>query len=494
MPRTTVCLMLTCALWVAAGWFGCASNETAYRYDAIRTEYAGPACNVEKPRVFDASTTPCSVSGRLTLPDVLAIARANNPDLLMAAARIERARAMLEKSTAPFYPQVSVYSEYLQGDAPSAYLFKSIDQRKLPPNTDFNDPGWFENFESGVKAGINLYNGGRDRLNRNMAETGLTISRLNRDGIENRIMATAIGAYYDVLAAANFTAVAQESVETTRSQLRIMKVRFQSGGALKTDLLSLQVRVAETEEILLQSRNRQRLAQAALTEILGLEPDAPVGDLDEQAYGIDIPDTPAAALEFALTHRPDLSSVRERLRRSKMALDAARAGYLPQIDFMTRYYADDPDMKYSTDRDNWTAGLYLNWTLFDGFATRGNRAEALSQLQETLAADRKALLAVKFDVKKAYLNLNEADERLKVAASSVKTARETHGLVKHQYEGGAADITRYLEAELAYSRARMRETSAYFDREKARAQVARAIGFWTDGQRSSPADASSGNG
>jgi outer membrane protein len=171
--------------------------------------------------------------------------------------------------------------------------------------------------------------------------------------------------------------------------------------------------------------------------------------------------------------------VRERLRRSKMALDATRAGYLPQVDFMTRYYADDPEMKYSTDRANWTAGLYLNWKIFDGFATKSDRAEALSQLQETMAADRKTLLAVKFDVKKAYLNLNEAEERLKVTTSNVHTARETYELVKRQYEGGSADITRYLEAELAYNRSRMRETAAFFDREKARAQIARAIGAWT---------------
>jgi outer membrane protein len=170
---------------------------------------------------------------------------------------------------------VNVYTEYLQGDAPSAYLFKSIDQRKLPPDTDFNDPGWFENYESGVSAGINLFNGGRDGLNREMAKTGLTISQLDRDGIENQVMATAIGAYYDVLAAANFTTVAQASVETTRSQLRIMDVRFKSGGALKTDLLSLQVRVAETEEILVQSRNRQRLAKAAWPKFSGLSPRCP---------------------------------------------------------------------------------------------------------------------------------------------------------------------------------------------------------------------------
>jgi outer membrane protein len=43
-----------------------------------------------------------------------------------------------------------------------------------------------------------------------------------------------------------------------------------------------------------------------------------------------------------------------------------------------------------------------------------------------MAADRKTLLAVKFDVKRAYLNLNEARERLNVATSNVRTAEETY--------------------------------------------------------------------
>ena len=484
MPRSPFLTTLVCTMVCAATVIGCASKD-AYRYETIKTEYADMACNLGQSKAADTPPATCAVNSNLTLQDVLDIARDNNPDLLMAVARIERARAMLEKSAVPFYPQVNVYTEYLQGDAPSAYLFKSIDQRKLPPGTDFNDPGWFENYESGVSAGINLFNGGRDGLNREMAKTGLTISQLDRDGIENQVMATAIGAYYDILAAANFTTVAEESVETTRSQLRIMEVRFQAGGALKTDLLSLRVRMAETEEVLVQSRNRQRLAKAALAEILGVEPDVPFGVVDAQAYAVDIPEDPFSALDYALIHRPELASVREKLRQSKMAVDASRAGYLPQVDFMTRYYADDPDMKYSSNRDNWTAGLYLNWKIFDGFATASDRAEALSQLQETMAADRKTLLAVKFDVKRAYLNLNEAQERLKVTASNVRTAKETYELVKRQYEGGSADITRYLEAELAYSRSRMSETAAYFDREKARAQIARAIGHWTGSRRSS---------
>jgi outer membrane protein TolC len=478
MPKPPVLLMPACILLLAATVIGCASKEK-YRYENIKAQYADLACNLDKSQTADTSTATCAVNSKLTLQDVLDIARANNPDLLMAVARIERARAMLARSASPFYPRANLYTEYIQGDAPSAYLFKSIDQRKLPPDADFNNPGWFENYESGVSAGINLYNGGRDGLNRQMAKTDLTISELDRDGIENQVMATAIGAYYDSLAAANFTTVAQESVETTRSQLRIMNVRFESGGALKTDLLSLEVRMAESEEILVQSRNQQRLAKAALAEILGVEPDVPFGIVGAKAYAIDVPDDPFAAQNYALSHRPELASVRQKLRRSKMAVDAAGAGYLPQLDFTTRYYADDPAMKYSSDRDNWTAGFYLNWKIFDGFATKNDRAEALSKLQETMAADRKTLLAVKFDVKKAYLNLDEAQERLKVATANVQTAKETFGLIKRQYEGGSAGITRYLESELAYNRARMRETSAYFDREKARAQIARAIGYWT---------------
>lgn len=478
MSKIPAASLLVCFL-VGTAWFvgGCAPRS-AYRYEAIKTEYADLACNLDRSQAAGPPET-CAVNSSLTLKDVLAIARANNPDLLMAVARIERARAMLAKAAAPFYPRVSVYTEYLQGDAPSSYLFKSIDQRKLPPNTNFNDPGWFENFESGINAGVNLYNGGRDTLNREMAKTGLSISQLDRDGIENQVMATAIGAYYDVLAAANFTKVARESVETTRSQLRIMQVRFQSGGALKTDLLSLEVRMAETEEILVQSRNRQRLAKAGLAELLGVEPEIPFGLVEAEKHAIRVPEDPMEALNYALAHRPELASVRAKLRQSKMALDAARAGYLPKVDFMTRYYADDPEMRYSNDRDNWTAGLVLNWNIFDGFATRNDRAEALFRMQEAMAADRKTLLAVKFDVKKAYLNLDETRQRLKVAASNVETAGETYELVKRQYEGGSANITRYLEAELAYNRARMRETTAYFDREKARAQIARAIGQWT---------------
>ena len=163
-----------------------------------------------------------------------------------------------------------------------------------------------------------------------------------------------------------------------------------------------------------------------------------------------------------------------------MAIDMSRSGYLPRIDFQTRYYVADPEMAYDLDRDNWTAGIMLNWDLFTGFSTKADEKKAEALLKQMLAADRKSVLSVKLDVKNAYLKADEAKARFEVTEKSVAMAEESLKLVQKQYEGGSATITRFLEAELARNRARIRATTAFYDREKARADIGRAIGYWGD--------------
>ena len=453
-------------------------DDDAYSYEAILQKYKDVACNAGLKPIGVLSKKTCVIENPLSLKKAIAVGLKNNPEVLMAYARIKRASAMLKRAKSAFYPYVGIYSEYVQGDAPSAFLFKSIDQRKMPAGTDFNHPGWFENFEAGVKAGVNLYNGGKDLLGHDMAKLDLELSRLDHKGINNRITEMVIRAFYDALAGKNFIAVATESVETVRSQVRIMEVRFKFGGALKTDILSLKVRVAASEEALVRSKNQYLIALAALAEILGLEPDIDLNLRENMQAAVAIIEDVVAATKSAVKNRPELKSIRQKLRQSEMAAGRVRAGYLPRIDLMTHYYHDDPDMQYSADRENWTAGIYASWDLFTGFSTKNEEKSAVANVHELLAKDRQVLLAIKFDVKKAYLNYHEAKERLKVAQSGVHTAKETLRLVKKQYEGGSANITRYLEAELDYTRGRNRKTAAFFDREKAMADIARATGQW----------------
>jgi len=97
-----------------------------------------------------------------------------------------------------------------------------------------------------------------------------------------------------------------------------------------------------------------------------------------------------------------------------------------------------------------------------------------------LAADRKTTLSIQLDLRTSYLKLNEARARLAVAHASVAQSEESLRLVKKLYDGGSVTITRYLDAELARNRARIRATAAHNDREKALAAVGRALGYWAE--------------
>jgi len=418
----------------------------------------------------------------LTLQQSLATALANNPDLQQTKHRMSRAKAMRELAESAFWPTIGFYTEYMQGDSPSAHLFKTIDQRKLQQNADFNEPGWFENYETGIKARMNLFNGGRDLLNHRMAKKSVSIRKLDHCSVKNELHARVIAGFYDVLAARKFVRIAKDSVETVSRQLRIKQVQHKGGSVLESDVLSLKARQARAKEDLIKSRNRLKLARASLASLLGLDPSRLAEKQNLLDAGsrlsLQLPQTYEEGIIYALAHRPELQKVRKQLIKSRMGLDAAKAGYLPRLDLTGKYYMDDPDMDYSTERENWTAALVLNWDLFSGFATGARVDQADAMVEEMLAADRRATLDVQLDVKNAYLEREAARGRYEAAESAAESAEASYRMVKTHYRGGSATITRYLEAELARRRARVRKTAAFYDKIKAEAGLARALGRW----------------
>jgi outer membrane protein len=106
--------------------------------------------------------------------------------------------------------------------------------------------------------------------------------------------------------------------------------------------------------------------------------------------------------------------------------------------------------------------------------------QAKSALDEMFAHDRKTTQTVQLDLKSAYLSLAEAKARIEVTRAIVEQAEESLSLVKKEYEGGSATITRYLEAESALNRARILARAAYYDREKSLASVGRGLGYWAN--------------
>lgn len=472
---------LTLALAACLGLAACAAPER-YTYQAVKQEFSHPALSQTAQAGGGQAQGPQApaapdFSQPLDLKAAIALALAQNPDQEMALARVQQSEAMLAQSLAAFLPMLSVYTEVARGDAPSGYLFKTIDERLLPPNTNFNAPGTYQNWETGLKLRWNLFHGGQDYLRRLMAQQGLEMSRLDRQAVANTLVASVIMGYYNCLAAGQMVQIAGQAQQSVEAQLKTVQVRFEGGGALKSDVLSLEVRLAQAREDLVRAQNHHRLALAALANLLGGDPDSDLKLIPGPQAAPSVPPTYQQGVLEALARRPELARVRRQVVSARLALDAARAQHLPRVDAQGVYYWDDPSAQYSGERANYNLGLVANWDIFTGLATYHEGEKARAALLEVLAADRKATQNIQLDVKSAYLGLAEALARQEVSRAGVEQAQEALKLVTKQYEGGAADVTRYLDAELNLNGARVRASAAAYDTLKAQADIARSLGM-----------------
>ncbi len=415
--------------------------------------------------------------GQLTLKEAVEQALSSSPVMEQTQARVTQARAAIHESRAAFFPHIDVYLEYLRGDAPSAYLFKTIDARRLPPQTDFNNPGRFDNFETGARARMNLFAGGSHSLNKSRAEQGLKQALSGQKAATNELVAAVVDTYLAMLSAADAIDVAEQSVSLVEREIQSARVRYEGGSLLRADLLSLEVRRSQAREQVINAQAAHENLKAALRNLLDREATAPLEPVSGE-LGYSPPESFEEALQIALDRRPELISAEAEVESAHLQQKIAQAEYLPRLDVEARLYHDDPHPSYNDDQLNWTLGANLSWDVFSGFATRARiqRAEGLSA--ESLATQRRLRRQIELEVRQAWLDLQQARARTEVTQAAVGQAVEAYHLVQTRFSGGAAEITRYLEAELALNRSRMQALSAQRDQQRAVADLARAMGVW----------------
>ena len=428
--------------------------------------------------IFLSASPPALAGDAMSIENAVRTALTNNPDVRMAVINTKTARAELQRAKSSFMPSISLQAGYTRADAPSSYLFKTIDQRQLPDNfRDFNDPGTLTNYESGVNLKWNLFKGGEKFHTRAMSEAAISRQQAALSKAKEMIAASVIEIYFSILKAEQFIEIAKKSVETVRKQLEIMQAKYRAGGVLKSDILSLEVRVSESENSLAESQNLFETTVTSFETVLAKEFHGKLRLKKDCVCPVAFPDKTEQAVEQALDTRAEILAAQKRIDEARSALLAAKADYLPRVDLNARYYADDDDMSFNGEKDNYIAALTMEWKLFSGFSTSAKVKKARYALQRSLQAKRKASLSVKSEVKKAYSNYRNASARFDTAKKSVESARKSLTIIRKRYEGGSEPVTRYLEAELARKRSLFNKAAAYYDMKLAKSRIGKAMGI-----------------
>jgi len=403
-----------------------------------------------------------------TLERALEQALAHNPDTQLARYRITAARAGVDQANAAFWPKVQLQSSYTRTDNPMMVFGGILNQRAYSASLNFNDVPDADNLNNRGVVTMPLYAGGRNKAAREAAKANTAAARQDDAAVRNALGFEVARSFHTVLKTREFIRAAQAAVNSFQTNVAIASKRLEGGTLLRTDLLDLEVRLAQAREDLVRARTANALANRALRNLLGIEG----GDFEI----VDRAPSAAAPDSGDFSGRAELAAVRHRERAAEEQVRGAKAGNLPRISaFGSLDYDYGP--KFERGGGSYTVGGLLQWDIWDGNLTRAKAREARANLESAREEQRKVRLALSLEVEQARLELTAATERLAVTRQAVSQALESASLTQARFQQGAALATQLMDAETALLGARVRRADAEADQRIALAALRKAIGL-----------------
>jgi outer membrane protein TolC len=401
-----------------------------------------------------------------TLERSLEHALASNPDARIAQQRIAAAQAGLEQANAAFWPRLQVQSSYARTDNPMQVFGGILNQRSYDPSLNFNDVPDVDNLNARGLVTVPLYAGGRNVAGRQAAKANTAAAKQESAAIRNALGFEVARAFHTVLKTRQFIRATEAAVNSFESNLGMATRRLEGGTVLKSDVLDMEVRLAQAREDLVRARNANTLAERALRNLLGIE---------EGEFAVAETAPMASVPEGGdFSSRPELAAASERERAAKAQARGAKSGYQPRV---SAFGSLDHDRGWVTggDGNSYTAGVMLQWDLWDGFSTRAKTREANANLESSREEKRKLRLALDFEVERARLDLKAAEERLAVSGKTVEQAMESVSLTRNRFGQGLALSTQLIDAETALVAVRVRRAEAESDYRIAVAALRKAL-------------------
>lgn len=408
-----------------------------------------------------------------TLDRAVATALEHSPDARLAHARMEAAAALVQQAQGAALPQLKVSGRYTETNSPMLAFGAILNQRAFTDSIDFNRPGQIDNLNATGTISYTLYNGGRATAGRAAARAGVAAAEQDVSAAHQQLAAEVIGATFALHKAREAETAIASGVKAYEASLAVARARYEANKLLKSDLLSLEVQFAETRESLLSARHAAELAARAFRFYLGLE-----ASRDPIELAANDPAWKRLAIPEGrdLAQHPQLLGLQARLRAAEAMVEAAQGTRRPTVNAFASYHYDQ-GWELSRDATSWSAGVALDFNLFDGGQASGRVRQARAEMLQARERVRKAALGLELAAERAQLAHADARERLAVAAGAVASAEESAALTRARFEEQAVLIADVIGAESRLMQSRLRRTFAEADERLAVVELRRAVGL-----------------
>lgn len=440
---------------------------------------------------------------KYTLNELLALARQQNPGIRAGAAATHAMQAQVAEARRNWYPQGDLTSFVapvprvecegmnqtpIIGDQ-SAREGNCITTNASPSHSALTYLTQFAGAWSrtDVKLVQPIFDFGKIHAGVTAAEAGVAATNGKGEATRADVELNVRRAYWGLKLARELRAMLEDGegyLDTAQKKVE-KELAEGSGSATVTDRLRLRTVRTEVEVRLLEAKRTEAVAKSGLRALLGpgapadldvddedFEPlqvrDRQIGYYEEQARA----SRPEVhALDFAVKAKRALADLEYRkLYPDLVLIGTASLAYAPTIDAPTNAFSYNPFNGVG-------AGLAAAVRMpldFGPKLARGDRTLAEAEQIEQQRQD--ALGGVDFEVRKAYLELSEAESRLAEVRKGEKAGKAWVAAVSQNFAVGLADSRDLSDALLQSFKMRTFALQAIFDLNVSAAALSRATG------------------
>ena len=353
-------------------------------------------------------------------------------------------------------PRLTFSETATRGNDP-VYVFGSELRQQRFTAADFalnklNTPLPLGNFSTRFGGSWNLFDSFASWHGINRAKQMSEAAGHQLDRTDQEIVFRVVDSYYGVLLATKQLEVADQSVKTSQSIMDRSQARFDSGLVVESDLLTAKVRMAARQADLIQATNNLELAGAQLNNAMGVSVDSlfqPAEALAERALPV------PALQEFekqALASRPDLKRIQSQEAAQRESVAIAKSSFGPRVNAFAGWELDNPTFVAGGGGNNWMGGVEVQFDVFQGGGKRAELSRERALEERVTAMKQGASDGVRFEVRRAFYNLDAARQELEVTRSAIAQAQESLRITQNRYDSGLITITDLLGAEEATRR------------------------------------------
>jgi multidrug efflux system outer membrane protein len=447
---------------------------------SAQPKYERPAVELpEQWKGVDASTAPrFAEDGRwwriyqdVQLEKTVEEALAGNADLLVAAARVDEARALLGEARSFFSPRV---------DATASVARDRISQRNA---TSFPGvPREFSSHRAALEVSYELDLFGRLRAGAAAARAELEASEASRDAVRLALAAAVAKSYFALRSLDEQVVLTRRTVSLREEALGLQRKRLQGGVISEYELRQLEAEAAVVRAQLPPLEREREREEVALSVLLGRSPKRVFEDQVEIRQVFDetpeAPAVPSGLPSELLLRRPDLVEAERRLAAANARIGVARAEMFPSIALTGVLGSESAALSnlFTGPATVWSIAAAVTQPIFAGGRLKARTEAAEARERAALVEYQQAIRTAFGEVRTALIVQARARESYDAESARAAALVETLRLARLRYQNGVASQLDVLDAERGLLAAQIARIEALRAHRAAVADLFRALG------------------